>query len=59
MKLKRLKIIKPLNLTPIDIKYWKLTTDYNVKFVTDEGTYNLYLKKGWITDLTDFVREIP
>lgn len=51
MKLKRIKIINPLNLTTLDTSYWKLTTDYNVKFISDEGTYNLYLRKGWITDL--------
>lgn len=51
MKLRQIKIIKPLKMAPVDSKYWKLTDDYAVNFVTNEGVYKLYLKAGWITDL--------
>ena len=51
MKLSQITIIKPLQMAPVDTKYWKLTDDYAVNFVTDEGTYKLYLKAGWVTDL--------
>ena len=51
MKLLDIKIIKPLKMAPLDSKYWKLTDDFAVNFVTDEGIYKLYLKAGWITDL--------
>lgn len=51
MKLLDIKIIKPLKMAPLDSKYWKLTDDFAVNFVTDEGVYKLYLKAGWITDL--------
>lgn len=51
MKLLDIKIIKPLKMTPLDSKYWQLTDDLYAKFITNEGTYHLKLKKGWITDL--------
>ena len=51
MKLLDIKIIKPLKMAPLDSKYWKLTDDFAVNVVTDEGIYKLYLKAGWITDL--------
>lgn len=51
MKLLAINIIKPLQMAPVDTKYWKLTDGYAVNFVTDEGIYKLYFKAGWITDL--------
>ena len=51
MKLLDIKIIKPLKMAPLDSKYWKLTDDFAVNFVTNEGIYTLYLKAGWITDV--------
>lgn len=51
MKLLEINIINPLQMAPVDTKYWKLTDDYAVNFVTDEGIYKLYFKAGWITDL--------
>ena len=51
MKLLDVKILKPLSLEPLDSKYWKLTSDLHVDFITDEGTWKLRNKAGWITDL--------
>lgn len=51
MKLLEIKIIKPLKMEPVDSKYWKLTDDFHVDFITDEGVWKLRNKAGWITDL--------
>ena len=51
MKLLDIKIIKPLKMEPIDSKYWKLTDDYHVDFITDGGVWKLRNKPNWITDL--------
>lgn len=51
MKLKSVKILTPLNLSPVDDTLFKLGTDYRVDFITDEGTWRLYNRKEWLTDL--------
>lgn len=51
MKLLEIKIIKPLKMEPVDSKYWKLTDDFHVDFITDEGVWKLRNKAGWVTDL--------
>lgn len=51
MKLIEIKPLNEIELTPIDDKLFKLGSDFNCKFITDEGVYHLHLKKGWITDL--------
>lgn len=51
MKLLEVRIKKELKLSPVDDKFWKLTSPYEVDFVTDEGVIELRLKSGWITDL--------
>jgi len=37
-------------VVPYDKKHWKLTADYTIEMVTDEGTYKFVLTAGWITD---------
>ena len=51
MQLVDIKIIKPLKMEPIDSKFWKLTDDFYVDFITDEGVWKLRNKSNWITDL--------
>lgn len=51
MKLKQVKILTPLSLTPVDDVLFKLGSDIRVDFVTDEGTWRLHNRKDWLTDL--------
>lgn len=51
MKLKQVKIITPLQLTPVDDTLFRLGSDLRVDFVTDEGIWRLHNRKDWLTDL--------
>ena len=51
MKLKQVKILTPLNLTPVDDVLFRLGSDLRVDFITTEGTWRLHNRKDWLTDL--------
>ena len=51
IKLYKIEIVKPLRYIPITSKYYKLTSDYNIRLHTNEGILDAYMKAGWITDL--------
>lgn len=51
MKLKQVKIITPLSLSPVNDTLFKLGSEYRVDFITNEGTWRLHNKKDWLTDL--------
>ena len=51
MKLKKIVFQTDLRMKPVDDKFFELTGPFNVDFVTDEGTWKLRLKEGWVTDL--------
>lgn len=38
-------------MEPLDSKFWKLTADFHVDFVTNEGVWKLRNKANWLTDL--------
>lgn len=51
MKLQKIKILSPLELTPVNDTFWALGSHYSVDFITDEGVLQLRNKPRWLTDL--------
>ena len=51
MILKGVRILHPLEFTPASATLFRLTASYAVDFLTDEGTWKLRNRPGWLTDL--------
>jgi hypothetical protein len=44
IKLNRIEIVKPLKYKQVSKKYYKLTSDFNVRLHTSEGILDAYMK---------------
>ena len=44
IKLNKIEIVKPLRYIPITSKYYRLTSDFNVRLHTSEGILDAYMK---------------